>query len=302
MTLELFTDREQGHKPRTQTIIDRRVERALAAMIRGYFSQLAFGIDFPSTCPDGAGYDGTDERSFEAALIGVVPEMEGWLERAVSQGAESEASVPTGALLDAIEWLGAHVGEVKQGVWHDYFRHHHISWDRASGQYAFRNDINGLFARNGLAYFMGENGEVQRVVDGATADILARANFKTGDVSTDQLLEVARRQFFDRDSDSGQHAIEKLWDAFERIKTLAAPTDKKRSAEALISQAAKSASAGDLIREEMVALTKIGNSWRIRHHEVGKTELGDDTELRDYLFLRMFDLIRLLLRAREGIK
>ena len=99
-----------------------------------------------------------------------------------------------------------------------------------------------------------------------------------------------------------KHAIEKLWDAFERIKTLADPTDKKRSAEALISQAAKSASAGDLIREEMLALTRIGNSWRIRHHEVGKTELGDDSELRDYLFLRMFDLIRLLLRAREGIK
>jgi len=300
--LDLFTDREQGRKPRTLAVINRRVERALAAMIRGYFNQDAFGIDFPSTCPDGAGYDGTDELAFEAALIGVVPEMEGWLDRAVAQGTDDEASISTGAILDAIEWLTAHVGEAKQGFWHSYFRHHHITWDRASGQLAFRNDVNGLFARNGLAYLMGDDGNIQRVVEGATADILARARFKTGEASTDDLLEVARRQFFDRDPDAGQHAIEKLWDAFERIKTLADPTDKKRSADVLLSKAAKSAAADDLIRAEMMALTSIGNNWRIRHHEVGKTELGDDSELRDYLFLRMFDLIRLLLRAREGIK
>jgi len=31
------------------------------------------------------------------------------------------------------------------------------------------------------------------------------------------------------------------------------------------------------------------------------TELGDDAELRDYLFLHTFDLFRLLLRTRKGI-
>jgi len=149
---------------------------------------------------------------------------------------------------------------------------------------------------------MDENGQIHRVVEGPAAELLARARFKTGDGATDQLLEVTRRRFFDRDQDAGQRSIEALWDAFERIKTLEDHTNKRRSAEQIISKAARSEGARALIEKEMIELTAIGNTWRIRHHEVGKTELGDDPDLRDYLFLRMFDLIRLLLSPRQLIQ
>ena len=311
--MELFTDRERGAKPRTTTVIDRRLESAIAALIQGFSTREAFGIDFPSACPDGGGFDGMDVRSFQAAMYGVVPEMEGWLDRAIV-GSPKKPSFPswstedepeeapiaeTGVILDTLEWLAAHIGEPIQGVWHDFFRHHHLTWDRDVGRALFCQAVNSLFMRNGIAYTMDESGQFQRVIEGATPEILARANFSTGDNSTDQLLEVARRRFFDRDPDAGQRSIEALWDAFERIKTLADPSDKKKSVSMLISRVAKSPNADTLIDEEMRALTQIGNNWRIRHHEVGKTELGNDPELRDYLFLRMFDLIRLLLQHQK---
>jgi len=298
--LQLFTDREQGPKARTESTIDRRVERAFAAMIRGFYSREAFGIDFPSKCQDGAGFAGTDVSAFEAALSGVVPEMEGWLDQAIHSNAGDKSFVKTENILDAIEWLAAHVGEPKKGAWHSYFNHHHLTWDRISGREAFKEAANDIFARNGLAYEMDEPGQIRRIVDGPTPDLLKRAQFSTGDKETDLLLERARRRFFDRDIDAGQHAIETLWDAFERIKTLEDPKNKKNSAKALIAKVSEIDSARALIEAEMMALTEIGNNWRIRHHEVGKTELANDAELRDYLFLRLFDLIRLLLSHRGG--
>lgn len=271
-------------------------------MVRGFYSNEAFGIDFPSTCPDGAGFDGTDVQAFQAALLGAVPEMEGWIEQATALGTDAQALVSTGAILDALEWLAAHVGESRQGIWHGYFRHHHLTWDRDIGRQNFCDAVNAVFSRNGLAYEMATNGQIQRVVNGPSAEAIARARFTTGDNSLDELLEVARRRFFDRDPDAGQRSIEALWDAFERIKTVEDPTDKRKSAEEIISKVVHSKNARALIETEMLALTEIGNTWRIRHHEVGKTELRHDPVLRDYLFLRMFDLIRLLLNPRRMLQ
>lgn len=296
--MQLFTDREMGPKARTETVVDRRVERAFAAVVHGFFSKDAFGIDFPSICPDGRGADGTDERAFEGALAGAVSEMDGWMNRALSSSASEEPFASTGAILDTLEWLNAHVGKPVEGVWHSYFEHHHLSWDRDEGQKEFRDAVNAVFSRNGLAYEMDQSGRVQRIVEGPDAELLARARFTTGDQSLDELLETAQRRFFDRDDDAGQRAIEALWDSFERLKTLEDPSNKKKSAEAMISMATPSDHAKAMIEAEMKALTEIGNTWRIRHHEVGKTELGEGNHLRDYLFLRMFSVIRFLLGTR----
>ena len=126
--MKLFTDRELGPRPRTETAIDRRVERAIAALIRGLLTNEAFGANFPSMCPDGAGVGGTDMEAFEAALLGAVEEMDGWIGLAIAPGKEPQALVPTGVILDTLEWLAAQVGDPKKGYWHDYYRHHHLTW------------------------------------------------------------------------------------------------------------------------------------------------------------------------------
>lgn len=92
-------------------------------------------------------------------------------------------------------------------------------------------------------------------------------------------------------------AVEKIWDAFERIKTFYVDSsqgiDKKRSVAKLIDQIANgNNSLRDEIEKEFILLTKIGNDYRIRHHETTKIEITDEEQYR-YLFNRCFSLIKL---------
>jgi hypothetical protein len=49
----------------------------------------------------------------------------------------------------------------------------------------------------------------------------------------------------------------------------------------------------DLIEAEMKKLTEIGNGFHIRHHETTRHPVPE--ELVDYLFVRMYALLRLLI-------
>ena len=49
-------------------------------------------------------------------------------------------------------------------------------------------------------------------------------------------------------------------------------------------------------RTSFRVMTRIGNELRIRHSEVGKEPVGDNGE-KDYLFMRLFSLIWLMLKG-----
>jgi hypothetical protein len=102
-----------------------------------------------------------------------------------------------------------------------------------------------------------------------------------------------------RETDAGQDALERIWDAFERVKTLEPPHDDKgRSVAALLDRAAAGSEAHRAVLEaESRALTKIGNSHRIRHSETNQKSLGSDRAAGDYLFLRMFAFLHAVLAA-----
>ena len=51
----------------------------------------------------------------------------------------------------------------------------------------------------------------------------------------------------------------------------------------------------DLINTEFDALTKIGNNFRIRHHETDKKEIADERYF-DYFYNRCFALIALAIK------
>ncbi len=56
----------------------------------------------------------------------------------------------------------------------------------------------------------------------------------TGDDVLDALLEAARHKFLNRSLDVRRESLEKLWDAWERLKTVETGKDKKVSAKALL--------------------------------------------------------------------
>ena len=95
-------------------------------------------------------------------------------------------------------------------------------------------------------------------------------------------------------------AVEKLWDAFERLKTVHVGLGKKQSAKLLIDVAsAGNADFKNLIEDEFRKLTDIGNSFRIRHHETDKHEIIEEAHY-DYLFMRCLIAMRLVLVYLDG--
>ena len=118
----------------------------------------------------------------------------------------------------------------------------------------------------------------------------------SGDPTLDDLLQLACKRFRDPAPAARNDSIEKLWDGWERLKTLAGG-GKRESTQAMLDATAIPGSPfRALLETEALALTKIGNEFHIRHFEADKTAL-QPAEV-DYLFHRMFALINMILMAR----
>ena len=115
---------------------------------------------------------------------------------------------------------------------------------------------------------------------------------KTSDIELNTLIEEAKERFIN--PKDKQIALEKIWDAFERIKTYfsAEGLKKNHSASKLVEIISDNFDK-DFMNDEFKKLTNIGNSYRIRHHEVDKIELTP--EHTNYFFFRMLTLIDLCL-------
>ncbi len=113
----------------------------------------------------------------------------------------------------------------------------------------------------------------------------------TDDTELNKLIREGRERFLRNDK---QVALEKIWGAFERLKTYYANEglNKKLSAEKLVDNLSENFDK-EFIDNEFKALKDIGNGYRIRHHEIGKKELT--LEHRNYFFFRMLSLIDLCL-------
>ena len=161
--------------------------------------------------------------------------------------------------------------------------------------------IETIFRRNGIAYRLVEDGSVERVVPPVFQEASSEPDFKTGDAELDRLLTAAQRKFLDYHPDSRQEALEALWDAWERLKTLDGEGNKKAKTKRMLGKAAGPTSPvfGEALEQEARALTGLGNDLRIRHSETDREVLAR-SEHADYLFYRMFSLIRLILATRSS--
>jgi hypothetical protein len=129
------------------------------------------------------------------------------------------------------------------------------------------------------------------------AELLFDKQVQTDDDELNKLIKEAKDRFFN--PKDKQIAIEKLWDAFERIKTYY-EANKKQSTEKLISIISNKFDP-DLLDTEFRILTKVGNEYRIRHHETNKKDIKETKHL-NYLFFRMLSLIDLCLTSINDYK
>jgi hypothetical protein len=287
MVTQLFSDRELGSRPRTSEVVDDRAWGGLVAQISQRVENGSFGSGFPLKCEDG-GIFGCDSMTLGMALQAEV--NIDWPLNAYQ--------LPEDQLViwDTLEFLFDHVGKPIQGKYHQFPGHHHISFDVAKGRQEFGVSINRILARNGIAFELAEAGEVRRLLPRSVGEQISKAQFQTGDVETDKMLEAARIGITSPDFENRKGGLEKLWRAFERVKTLEPGLNKKASADTLLFKVACGPQFRELLTTEANTLTKAGNNLGIRHSEINQELLRTPQQV-DYLFFRMFAFLQLLLRA-----
>jgi hypothetical protein len=271
------------------------------AAIRSRITAGAFGSSFPEECADGRGIVGTNAHDMGLAVLAQIPELaEAELTRSPRMHDDRFTGWPlqddrlpsTLAVIDLIEFCHDSVAKPIELDYHDFFSHRHLRFDAADGQSRWRADVNALFARNGLAYEIADAGLVVRLGTPIITETVRSAIFDTGDDTLDSLLERARDKYLSADPTHRSESLEQLWDAFERAKTIL-DSDKKVGATKLIDRAASSPELAAALEAEARALTKIGNDFRIRHHETTQAALSPGDV--DYLFDRCFALLAHLL-------
>jgi len=294
MVNSFFSDREQGTRPRVLDEVPQTAWAGIVAEIKSRIADASFGYRFPKDCPDWNGVVcGCDENAMGMALKAVIPNVDWPLDPYECQS--------TLKIMDVIEFCFASVAQPSSYDWHSFFRHDHLNFDAEAGKESFRNVINLIFQRNGLAYELGVDGLIRRFGDDVVKSAISLPVYNTGDDKLDELLAAARVKFLCVDPSIRREALEKLWDVWERLKTVERGKDKKESTSLILNKAAAEPNLRQRIGVEAKELTEIGNTFHIRHAEITQTPIKQNEQV-DYLFLRMYALILLLLRMSGRAK
>lgn len=302
---DYFSDRENGPCARTEQVISPPLWAGLVATVQAFINSGAFGLRFPERCPDGQVICGGDAYALAASVTAEMPGLAWPLETTADVGegyfSERRPFAPdTLLILDFIEFVHASVAKAIPGGYHDYFHHHHLSFEQEAGQAEFRSTVNRMFARNGVAFEMLSTGRVVRLLPPVLGEDLKRTAFNTGDRTLDIMLEECRAKFSDRNPLLRREALERLWDAWERLKSLADPSDKRRSIKIILDAVISEPSLRARIEAEATELNSIGNSHLIRHSEVTQVAVIDVDHI-DYLFHRLFAMVQLMLSKRGNM-
>ena len=154
----------------------------------------------------------------------------------------------------------------------------------------FRNDAIKDFKE-----WIEENSSPEEYVDmgfllNANVELLYNKLPETLEEGVNKLMTQARDYFQQSGGDNKQNALEKIWDAFERMKKYhEKEKDTKKSAKKIISKVSTELDK-EVFDEEFDKLVKIGNKYMIRHHGIDQIEIKD-TDTANYLFIRIYNLI-----------
>jgi hypothetical protein len=283
-----FSEKELSQKPRTLEDLTATAWTKIVEAVSTRIEDGSFGHKFPGECYQCAASLGTNIELMGQAVRRQFPYL--------SWPLEADEIPHLYDALDLVQFCYARVSSPSTGDGHCSSSARHLAFDDSEGKREFGSVINGIFARESLAFHLDDNGEVSRLAPLVLDEALGSAVFNSGDKDLDSLLENARHKFLSHDANVRKESLEKLWDAWERLKSIENPNDKKDSATKLLDRACAEPNFRQALESEARALTDIGNRFMIRHTEVDKIPIGDGEHV-DYLFHRMFAMIRLLLRS-----
>lgn len=294
----LFRERNNMHVEKVCTDkIDKDMYALLINVCDKYILYMA--NKFPEYCPDyGNVVCGLDLASFEKSLKFQIPGLfYGYDGKVVYPSVDDYDQY---ALLDYIEYIGGNIKDITEYDYHTFFQHHHLKLENTEQVFvSFQNEVNEVFELTGLLYTLADSKRVERITTADTQIDESKEIVQT--IKEPGLKDLINEvvSFYKHPNPAiYRSAVEKLWDALERVKTFYVPAgmDKKKSVETLIkSMANNQQHFFDLFTTEFRTLTEIGNNYRIRHHETDKYDINDDNYY-EYFFNRCFALIVLAIK------
>lgn len=166
------------------------------------------------------------------------------------------------------------------------------SFSRHTNEYEkFEKEINIIFKLNDISIEL-KSGEVH-LTNNITIEL--DSSIRISEVGIEELIVTAEDLYR---KGKYSYAVEKIWDAFERIKTYYYPSlNKKKSAEKIIKDISfENENIKMMFNIEFKTLTDIGNNYRIRHHEKNKVDISNDLHY-EYFYKRCLSLISIILKV-----
>lgn len=284
--MEFFSDREFGKSNGISEDISNELFNGILALYERYKNNLA--KQFPEYCPDGGAVIGFDRSAFSDAAKALIPDMS--LIRCIGA---FDVCPNKYAILDFIEFVYNNLWDCKVGQYHSYFKHDHLDLlNTRACREDFRTEVNQMFERNGIVFYLDTDGKIKRQLPAELDSLIQQLKIHTADQRLNELIQQATEDIRKPELKDRTYALEKLWDAFERMKTFYSP-DKKTSSTQVFQRAASTTPEFEsVLIDESQCLTKIGNQYQIRHFETDKIQITDP-KLVDYLYYRMLSLVSL---------
>ena len=302
-----FSDKETGQKDRTSEDITISVWNGIVSIFEEFKGKNYFSENFSEKCHDNGRVCGFDNRIFESRVKSEIPDTEIPIIIKVEKNTFSFNDnksvtniVNKYTALDFIEFCFKNISEAIQDDYHDFFKHYHLNFKNSKKlKDEFRIKINQIFKRNGTVFDLNENGKINRLISKIFEPLINKI-YKTSDIRLNELVKLSQEKFILPKIEDRIYALEKIWDAFERMKTYYIEKNKKQSINELIQLVSNANTDFEvLLSEECKSLTNIGNDYQIRHFETNKIEITDNKHL-DYLYYRMISLIHLFLSELEN--
>lgn len=295
--MELYTERHGLRKPITTThTISYEVYSLLLNTCEKYYKNLTHKFTLHK-------YDSFvnkhyiefDRSQFENRMLLKIPDLlRDDFKRIVSP--QDDENFNQYALLDFIEYIAQNIQDISEGWNNNRYKNY---WDIRCLDTTkvfddYRNEINEVFQESGALFELTEGKYIERIVEHTplTPIIELQVQQITED-GTRELMEDAIALYKTPNPAARQDSVEKIWDALERLKTYYTNLDKRGSVSKVVNDMSNGNS--DFISifdTEFKALTAIGNSFRIRHHETNKIDITDNRHY-DYFFNRCLSLIAL---------
>ncbi|WDL98832.1 AbiJ-NTD4 domain-containing protein [Alicyclobacillus sp. ALC3] len=284
-----FSDRELGKKELKSEEITRSVYNGIINLFNEY--ERNFSRRFPEGCPDNRSLCyGTNLHLLYTAIEAEIPNLETPLSTKISEWEKIDKY----ATLDLVEFGYRNISDVEEGNLHNYFNHYHLVFPESeNAKQRFRESVNHIFERNGIVFYLDSDGMIKRHLPTELDNLLQHLDVKSSDSRLNELVDQAVRNIRSPKEENRAHALEKIWDAFERLKTFYDPNNKKQSATTLVKNVAgETEEFNQLLNDEFTTLTSIGNKYQIRHFEKNKIQIKSLKQV-DYLFYRVTALIDL---------